>query len=585
MIRPDRHTRAGLFLFALAFAGIAFYLHQGKAGYTSGYVVYGDYFSQLLNDEVSLGSLRAEAYSDDFRSVVGGRVEVTDIPESPYHVRISTIMASQDDLTEAHKRAISLLSKKLKELALTDVTSRLEYIDKIEKSNQELSKKLETTTKGGKTEPMARISEADSARAMLLQEKIRQLESFLAGGELSKTLRVQLDRETLRNAEVRVESADRELARLARVFQPDSKAVQAQRELRERARADLLSLEKELAQVYLRTLKIELEALDDKAASIAEQNSGLLADEPPVLEEKGESKSTEWLDARAEEFRKRAEEISTVSPLKLAGDLKVEKRQDPSRPIVVVCWLASLASFLGALFLPISESSDEEKAPAPTVSRQVKEQRPSIFRIELRDGLAETPDRSEEFFRKVCLEVARAIRREPRRILVIGDSNVEARLAFSIRLANNLAQGAKRVRLIDFDFDAKSLSERIGRDGLPGVSDLLSAGGPVDEFFSSIAGTRIQFAPAGTASLEQAVIRAERVDSVLGGAQDTLTIVDASASSPIHLLVSHIDAVLFSVLDDAPRTPDEQRALRCAREAGLPVWGVSPEKNQVFPLV
>ena len=588
MIRPDKHTRFGLFLLSLAFAGIAFYLYQGKEGYTAGYTISGDYFSQLIDDEVSLGTLRAEAFSDQFRSIVGGRVEVFDVAESPYHLRISTTMASQDDLHEAHQRAVSLLSTKLKEFALVEVTGSLDYMDRVEKSQQKLSKQLKDGAKTSRVTVTGRLSETDSARALLLREKIRQLETFLGGGELSQTLRLQLDRETLRNTELRVQNAERELARLARVFQPASKAVQAQRELTENARADLLGLERELATVYLRTLKIELEALDDKAASIVERNTAALdRGEQVDAEEEGATKGTEWLSARAAEFEQRAEEISKASALKLAGDLQVAKRNDSSRPYVVACWVASLGCFLAALFVgsPPETINQEPETVSPR-----RESAPSVVRLEIADSFLRkspdpNPDHTEEFYRKIYTEMADALGREPRRILVIGDSNIESRLSFSIRLANRLGKDSGRVRLLDFDFQSKSLSQRLGREALPGVGDLLVHGGPVDEFFSSIAGTRIQFAAAGSTALD-AIVESDRLEMILGRGRSELAIIDASCSAPVQMVFGAVDAVLCVVVKggDTGRTVAERSVLQSVRGAGLPVWGVSPETNQVYPL-
>jgi hypothetical protein len=590
LIRPDRHTRIGLFFLSLAFAGIAFYLYQGKEGYTSGYTIRGDYFSQLIDDEVSIGRLRAVALSDEFRSIVGGLVEVSDVPESPYHLRVATTMASQDKLHEAHNRAVSLLSTKLKELAMLEVSSALEYLDRVEKSRVELSGQLKDSVEKSQSTMTRRLTETDSARAILLQEKIQQLESFLAGGPLAKSLRIQLDRETLRNTEIRVEKAERELARLARVFQPASKAVQAQRELTERAQADLLSLERELATLYLRTLKIELEALDDKAASIVEQNTAEWEsdDAPAVSEGQGDTKGTEWLSARAEEIQQRADEISRVSALKLAGDLVVERRTDSSRPFVVTCWTASLGLFLAALFLGPSSSGTAEEDVRPTR----REPPPSVVRLEIADSFLRrspdpAPDKAEAFFRLVTDEITEALGRVPRRILVVGDSNVESRLSFSIRLANLLGKNSGRVRLLDFDFDSKSLSQRLGREALPGVRDLLSHGGPVDEFFSSIAGTRIQFAAAGSTILDLRGVDSDRVEMILGRGKDELAIVDASCSSPVHILLPQVDAVLcvLSGTSEGGRTVAERSVLQMVRGAGVPVWGVSPDSSQVFPLL
>ena len=213
-----------------------------------------------------------------------------------------------------------------------------------------------------------------------------------------------------------------------------------------------------------------------------------------------------------------------------------------------------------------------------------------MVRLEIADSFLRkspdpNPDHTEEFYRKIYTEMADALGREPRRILVIGDSNIESRLSFSIRLANRLGKDSGRVRLLDFDFQSKSLSQRLGREALPGVGDLLVHGGPVDEFFSSIAGTRIQFAAAGSTALD-AIVESDRLEMILGRGRSELAIIDASCSAPVQMVFGAVDAVLCVVVKggDTGRTVAERSVLQSVRGAGLPVWGVSPEPNQVYPL-
>ncbi|MCA9781755.1 MAG: hypothetical protein KC800_33790, partial [Candidatus Eremiobacteraeota bacterium] len=130
--------------------------------------------------------------------------------------------------------------------------------------------------------------------------------------------------------------------------------------------------------------------------------------------------------------------------------------------------------------------------------------------------------------------------------------------------------------------------ERLGREDLPGVSELMFQGGPVDEFFSSISGTKIQFAPAGKFVATSEPVRADRISQILGTGADETTIIDAASTSPLHLLTSQVDCVLWSTRgngDSVTRSQTDQRALSAIRDAGLPVWGVSMESMDFFPLL
>ncbi len=554
----------------------------------------GLYRSELLDEEVSSASLSALAHTDEFRNVVGGRVEVADIAESPFHIKVTTIMDEEAGLELAQKRAVHLLSAELKELALTEVDSSLKYLDEVKQKTLELQKYRPKAVDARPRESSEkRLSEKDSSRVLLIRKEIGQLEEFLQGGSLAKAVRVKLDRDSLADAERRTRNQERELGRLMKLFHPTSKAVQAQRVSTEQARADLLSMERHLAEVYLRSLRLELETLDDKTVSLIEENAarnGAITEDDRQLAVEGSS----WLAERAEELQTRADVITEASALKLDGKLTISERTSDSYPVVALCWVASLFFLLMAIFKPTRPGVDESYSPPRTSGKPSgsPSRQGSVVRLEL-TGLnpAVQPDvgldRFEAFFEDICVEMQQTLGRSPRRILVLGDTPVESRLAFSIRLANSLGRQAERVRLIDFDLQSKSLSERLGREELPGVGDLLLHGGPVEEFFSSIAGTRIQFAPAGKASAIYDDIQSERVEHILGRSMMDVTVIDATSSSPLHLIVRLVDAVLCTTQYPAgmARSEREQEVLVAFRDAGLPVWGVSVDKAEFFPLL
>jgi len=588
-----RNTRILLLIASLAFAVCAILLQSESRLSATRYTATGLYQSDLLDEEVRASTLSALAYSEDFQNLVGGTVLVEDIPESEFHIRVTTAVTEEAQLLRAHKRAVHLLTAELKDQALSSVRSSLDYLEDVRKKALALRDgRLADEAQIASSRPDSKsqvevLSSKDSQRVLFLREEISNVESFLNGGKLAGTVRVRLDRDSLRAAEKRVRSQQQELSRLAKHFHPSSKALQAQRVSVEEAESDLQEVERELAKVYLKGLQLELETLDDKASSRIRDNRPEKPASGMESSSEEEEVSSSWLDERREQLEERMEVISDAASLQLDGKLTFSQVRSSPYSWTLVCWLASLVCFLSALFSS-GQSPPPQREDAAPKSREEFRSTPR-FRLELPQARTElSPDRVERFFDNLCAEVATTLRRKPRRLLVLGDAPVEARLAFSIRLANSLGRDTRRVRLIDFDFQSKSLSERLGREELPGVSELMLQGGPVDEFFSSIAGTRIQFAPAGKYSaIEEESVQTERLSQILGVATDEVTIIDGSSASPLHLLVNQIDAVFWATRgsDSVYRSDREREVLVALRDAGHPIWGVSVETTEFFPLL
>lgn len=65
----------------------------------------------------------------------------------------------------------------------------------------------------------------------------------------------------------------------------------------------------------------------------------------------------------------------------------------------------------------------------------------------------------------------------------------------------------------------------------------------------------------------------------------SVTIVDASFSSPLHLLLAQLEGVLCLTPLDREWTPAEKEVLLALRDSCIPIWGVTQSANQVFPLL
>lgn len=579
--------RIGLLLLASLFVVLAFALPPAAAGEGNSHRVAGLYQSELLDDEVSIPTLSAFTYTEDFQELVGASVHVEAVRESPFHIQVTTELSSDAGLLTAHKRAIHLLSAEVKEQATRQVTADLEYLEEVKRKAAKLGQnRREDETRIAATKPetsLETLSTKESQRLVFLKEEIKNLEAYLNGAPLPKTVRARLDRESLNSAEKRVTNQQAELRRLAKLFHPSSKALQAQRGSVEAAQSDLADIERQLAEIYLRALRLEMETLDDKAStriqsSLATEDTRNASPTEPIP-----STGSAWLDDRQKELEARGEVIGTAASLKLEGKLTFSIVQSSTQLWTIGCWVSALFFFLLAVF----STPESRRVESDTETGRCKDQKKTSLpaRIEFSPaGLSGSPDHLERFFQSICLEITNTLTQPARRILILGDSDTETRLAFSIRLANSIGRQADRVRLIDFDFQEKSLSERLGRRDLPGVSELILHGGPVDEFFSSISGTRIQFAPAGKFSQFSSKIQTERLSQILGNSRNEVTVIDSSSNSQIELLITQVDAVLWTAgNDDGPRKPD-RAILTLLRSAGLPIWGVSVAELRLFPI-
>ena len=593
-----RNERFGLYVLSLLFAGIALALSSPGSGLGTVHRVTALYQSQLLDDEVSISALKATTFSDEFRSLVDAQVDIEPVKESPFHIQVTTERPEREGLLTSHKRAIHLLSVEIKEQALTDVQADLRYLEEVRKKTKKLGQARlddEARISLQKSEPPKEaLSASDSKRVVFLKEEVKKLEGFLNGGSLPKTVRVQLDRDSLNAAEKRVRAQQAELSRLAKLFHPSSKAVQAQSVSLEQARNDLAEIERELSEIYLRALRVELETLDDKASSRIREGLSLSELKPGTAAGAPTSSGSSWMDEKQKELEQRADLISSVASLKLEGEMTISQREDTRSFWLVPCWAASLAFFLLAIFTSREKDAVGALDTEPARKRSPLPRDPGhaspAFRLEpLSNAKTDfVPDQTERFFNQVWAEVTERLQRPPRRLLILSDGQTNERLSFSIRLANSLGRHAEMVRLIDFDFHNRSLSERLGRQELPGVSELIHHGGPVDEFFSSISGTRIQFAPAGNLSREVEDVETDRISKILGTRPRELTIVDASIASPLFLLTNQLDVALWITENRGSAAASNllhQGTLSKLRADGLPIFGVSLKTLDIFPLL
>lgn len=195
---------------------------------------------------------------------------------------------------------------------------------------------------------------------------------------------------------------------------------------------------------------------------------------------------------------------------------------------------------------------------------------------------------SRSIFSDVFLEIERELDRSAsKKILVLGEHLNEAKTVFTLQFARFLSSRGQSVHLVDFDLRVRNLSLRLGREFNPGISDFLMYGGPSTEFSSSLAGMEVTFTPAGQLYTLDENASERRVREYFQRPPKGTLLIEASKTSPLHLLIHEIEAVLY--VDplrpvEGTYSPDFQ-VLLAFREAKIPVWAVSSQRQSFFPMV
>lgn len=194
--------------------------------------------------------------------------------------------------------------------------------------------------------------------------------------------------------------------------------------------------------------------------------------------------------------------------------------------------------------------------------------------------------RRSGFLNALQQEIARGLPVPPRRFLVLGSHSEKTRASLSLQLAGHLSRENHTVRLVDFDLQNRPLSKKLNREDSPGVGDLLLFGGAPEEFYSSISEGPMEFAPAGMQPLIDHDIETKKISALLDTGGQRRVVIDSSTTAPLHLIVGQIDAVLY--LDpgtaESEQASRESQILLAFREAGLPVWAISPQNADFFPI-
>lgn len=570
VLYSPRQIRVVLFVVAGLFGLSASYIRFAELlPLEPSYVSSATYRSELLADTLSMYAVQSVVESPEFQRTAGAKIVLAGLPAEPTSFRLSSHDPVQQKAESALEHARELLQIKLRALALTEVEASRGYLEQL-RDEARLGRRSESRELESRSKPLDPaepvLSDQKRERASLLRREIDGLERFLRYQERPDWFDARVDSGALRGAQRDVEEARLKQLELREVFTANSSAAKAQAKLLQKKRIQLKALEKHLASALLRSHRGELRGMEAGALVAVKQadvQQPEPADEPTPLEipEDGD----DWLRGHSEKLASQAKTMEKKATLRQLSDPSTHLAHSSGYWLSTGLWLASLALLLGALFMRPSSRQGRpmvSRVPTPPVRESVKVgETVKLGQRELEDGRVE---------QLAALLVSESGHLE--HVLVLGQCGLE-RSSLSLRLAQRLSSRSPRVRLVDFDFKSRPLSERVGDSASPGVSDLLMAPGPVEEFFASLPGTSIQFAPAGT--LRELKADAMDVDWLFTSKSTGLTVIDASFSSPLHLVLDRVDAVVCFYDQGAPWDQSQAKVLSRLRGSGLPIWGVT----------
>jgi Mrp family chromosome partitioning ATPase len=546
------------------------------------YVVTGKFSTPLLPDVVSIYDLQSTVASVQFQGAVGAQVAVEPLPDDAHQFRLVVRHAILGEAEESFPEAAELLKAKLKSLAVSEVDSSRAFVEELQREERERKELTATDRPADRLE--AALSEEDGQRAILLRKEIQDLKGFLNGGKAPGWLRAEIQRDSVTRAEKRVQNAKSELLRLSTVFQSDSDPVRAQADLVRKALAEKAEIERHIAKVLLDSHRAELKRLEDKSVAIVKANAKQTDPKPEEVAAKEGPEASEsllWLREHSHKLDEKAQRLERQARLTVTEKPSTAAERPSGYWASMALWAGSVLFLLAALF--VEAGPQRERGAVATEPKRLSLDRRDALQPPAQVEMPTSPA-PEAFFQSLQQKLEQAMGGMPSRVLLLG-SSPEERSSLALRLAKNFSSSGHTVRLVDFDLQDRPLSQRIGDESSPGVGDLLTCAGPVEEFFASVPGTSIQFAPAGTLRVLREPVCQATVERLLRQPRNGVTLVDASFSSPLHLLVGQLDAVLCLTAQGNVWSQQEEQVLLGLREARVPIWGLTRGGAQFFPFI
>ena len=479
--------------------------------------------------------------------------------------------------------AIAQLNSLVLELALKELNTTQDALK--ETSKQALKPKPK---KGPKSPPIQQTSPLDPTQqqdAIRLNSEIKDLRSFLQGKPEPGWLAGRIDNSLYKNSLQNFRKAKADLANLETTFLPESQVAIAQRELvlksEKRLRDDKAQLAKHLLQSYQQDLKrIEQQAYDrikdnTKILKNREQDSTSQDTKTDTANE------DDWFQTYSDLLEKDKDKIRSRATVIQVQESHLREHPKNNAIINLALWVVSGCFLLAALFAP--DATKQENAEPDKDKQKFTESLPLPRPEKILPAKTES-FQPEPFLLDLIGSIKNQTGRDCQRYLILGSSvSAEARASVAARLARSMSATGRKVRLVDFDFQAKTLSKKLGNGKTAGVSDLLSQGAPVDDFLASVQGTNIEFAPAGRLQFTSKDKAPKNLAELLKPRKEGTLVIDASFSSPLHLVVTHVEAVICTTHPGRKWTEAEQEVLLAIKEAKLPIWGLLQGDQKLFP--
>lgn len=580
MLHSRRQIRFVLFLVAGLLGLAASYVRFAElVPFEPSYVSSATYRSDLLADTLSLYAVRSVVESPEFQRTAGARITFSGLSGEPTSFRLSSEDLVQQRAETSLDNARELMRIKLRALALAEVDASRGYLEQLREESR-LGRRAESKNLEDRSSPAelqgSILSDQKRERASLLRREIDGLVKFLRYQDRPDWFDARVDSGALRGAQRDVEGARDKLLELREVFTAKSSVAKAQAKLLEKKRSQLRALEKHLARALLRSHRNELKGMEASALVAVEQSAVTVEEEPGPLVDPAPSEAPDddWLRLHSEQLDSQTKSLEKKASLQQLSDAFTQLTRPVGYWLSGCLWLGSLALLLGALFVRPSGRSGKTSVPRIAVEGTGPTEGKPWPTLDVKAT-------NDELFEQLAKNLLREGVGSGRHLLVLGRQG-QGRSSLSLRLAQQLAEGGGRVRLVDFDFKNRPLSERVGDPASPGVSDLLSRSGPVEEFFASLPGTSIQFAPAGTSRF----MEGDRgdVDWLFPLGNQGLTVIDAGFFSPLHLFLHRMNAVVCLYQPGQPWSELESGVLERLRSAGCPIWGVALDGSVVSRL-
>lgn len=529
------------------------------------------YQSALAEEFFSPPRLQALALGEEFARTVGGDLLVDRPPGLSRGVRLEASGGNEAQARAVLAKSVELLQREMVAEASEQLDTRIGYL---RRSLEAVKPPEESAGPGGA--PSVAIVEDEAHQALRVERQIGDLERYLAGGKLDPGLKALFGGATLRRLEAKLAAEQQQLQKLTRYYLSQRDILREQKALIRSMTLEVRALERYEAKSYLASLRQEQRALRESARAVIAHNrqsfeQQVARSRPHADEEKSGGL---WLPNELAKLEKQREALAKEARLERVGALDILSVDPLSSKAAMALWLASLL----ALFWSLRD--------APMRRRQSRS-----------EALPEGPAKKDPL-RQAALGVASfrlseqiqqglvgAMGRFPSRMLVLGADDTELRASLSLHLARGLRDTGHRVRLLDLDLKERYLSRQLADPSLPGLAELLRDGGPVEEFLCSVDGPGLQFAPAGHGAVvgveagHPAMARLTRVEA------REVVLIDASFDSPLHLVLSNVDAVLCLSRFPEPWSARETEVLLALREARLTLWAVSTERPGFFPII